>query len=102
MGYSVIIHGQAKEDYHRIVDYLLLVSDGPTPAKRFMHEFDKQVALITADPGLYALSRVDALAELGYRSAIVNNYIMLYYTVEDTVHIAHVFHQSQDYARYVI
>ena len=99
---SVIIHNQAKEDYRRIVDYLLLVSDGPTPAKRFIDEFDRQVELVCDNPDLYALSRVEALAELGYRAALVNNYIMLYFVLDDTVHIAHVFHQSQDYARYVV
>lgn len=102
MGYSVTVHDRAREDYREIVECLLLMSDGPAAAERFVSEFDRQVALISDNPALYAPSRIAALADLGYRAALVNSYIVMYYVSQDVVHIAHIFHQSQDYARYVV
>ena len=41
------------------------------------------------------------LAKRGYRSALVGSYVLLYRFEGDTVYIAHIFHQRQDYATLV-
>ena len=41
------------------------------------------------------------LAEKGYRVALVGSYVLLYTFESETVYIAHVFHQRQDYAHLV-
>lgn len=41
------------------------------------------------------------LAARNYRSFPVDNYVYLYKFEHETIYIAHVFHQSQDYARLV-
>ena len=47
------------------------------------------------------LSHIRELAARNYRSFPVNNYVCLYKFEHETIYIAHVFHQSQDYARLV-
>jgi len=41
------------------------------------------------------------LAEKGYRAVLLGSYIMLYTFEDETVYIAHIFHQRQDYAQLV-
>ena len=50
----------------------------------------------------HAPSRFEVLAKLGYRNAFVKNYIVLFFKEEDTLTVAHIFRQSQDYARLVL
>lgn len=79
-----------------------LRSGGMQAPSNFIAEFDKQIGLIADNPELYGLSRVPELAAVGYRAALVNSYIFLYYISDKEVHVAFLFHQSQDYARYVV
>lgn len=51
---------------------------------------------VAGNPG--ALPEV---AALGYRPCPVKGYLFLYRVRGDRVEIAHVFHQSQDYARHL-
>lgn len=91
----------AKSDFEAIVSYLRSASDGPSAARSFVEEFEGQLQLVCENPGLYALSRMPELAVLGYRAALVGAYVMLYFLRDDTIYVAHVFHQRQDYARLV-
>lgn len=50
---------------------------------------------------LRPLSHIRELAARNYRSFTVNKYVCLYKFERDTIYIAHVFHQSQDYGRMV-
>ncbi len=92
----------AKEDFAGIIAYLDGVSDSRRPAKAFIEEFERQLQLICDNPGMYALSRMPELAALGYHVALVNSYVVLYFFRDDTVFVAHIFHQRQDYARLVV
>ena len=47
------------------------------------------------------LSHMQELAARNYQSFPVNNYVCLYKFEHETIYIAHIFHQSQDYARLV-
>ncbi len=91
----------AKSDFESIVGYLLAASGGPSAAESFIEEFKRQIASVCDDPELYGLSRMPELAALGYRAALVNSYVALYFHRDDTVFVAHIFHQRQDYARFV-
>lgn len=101
MAYKLVILEQAQQDYEGIIDYLISASDGPTAARKFADEFDRQTELVCDNPQLHGLSRMPALADHGYRVMLVHNYIALYFFRDEMVVIAHIFHQSQDYARYV-
>lgn len=101
MAYEAVILDEAKREFRSIIDYLCTVLESPQATATFMDEFEHQVSLITDNPELFALSRLPELAARGYRTAHINNYIMLYKVQDDLVIIAHIFHQTQDYARLV-
>ena len=73
------------------------------PAVRRVDEFDPgdEDPLLREQPLLRPLSHIRELAARNYRSFPVNNYVCLYKFERETIYIAHVFHQSQDYARLV-
>ena len=99
MAYSVRILPSAEDEVESIIAYL--ASHGTSTARRFVAEYRKQLELLASDVVDYGLSKLPELAALGYHSCLVNTYVLLYYYEGDAVVIAHVFHQSQDYARLV-
>lgn len=101
MAYKRKILEEAAREYREIVSYLATVLCSPDAARGFMDEFEHQLDLVCDMPELYGLSRMKELAALGYRPMRVKNYVALYKIVDDAVVIAHVFHQSQDYAKLV-
>lgn len=96
-----VILDEAKREYRKIVDYLARVLCNNQAATGFVNEFSRQVDLIADNPNIHALSRLPELANRGYRACFIGNYVMLYKTVGKTLYIAHIFHQSQDYAKLV-
>lgn len=101
MGYRRRILPRAEAELEEIVSYLSNVLGSHGAAKAFLDDFVSQVDALCEHPYMSPLSRLPELAELGYRSAPVGNYLFLYRVVDDEIVVAHVFHQSQDYARLV-
>ena len=101
MAYKRIILDSAENERDRIVKHLIAETGCTSPATRFLDAIDREVDVVSEFPTLHALSRMPELAEKGYRAALVGNYVMLYTFSEDTVFIAHIFHQCQDYASLV-
>lgn len=101
MGYKVVILDSAQNEYESIVSYLAGSLSNKTAAQNFMSEFRRQLDFITDQPFLRTLSHIPELAARGYRKTPVNKYVMLYRVKGQTVYVAHVFHQTQDYARLV-
>ncbi len=101
MAYPSVILSSAQLEYEAIVGYLALDLANPAAAGRFMKEFSHQLDLVREMPEIHALSRVPELATLGFRPMLINNYIALYRFDGEKVIVAHIFHQTQDYARFV-
>jgi len=101
MAYELVILPRAQEDLRDIVEYLARGLGSPQAASNFLDEFDNACEMVCAMPHMYALSRFDKQAELGYRAMPVKRYVALYAVRDGRVVIAHIFHQTQDYARYV-
>ena len=101
MAYSVAITAEAMREYEQIVSYLSGTLKSPSAAKGFADEFMRQVDSARENPELHAMSRMPELAARGYRPLFVKNYVALYKVHEGAIVIAHIFHQSQDYARLV-
>lgn len=101
MAYRRIILNEAQREYRSIVAYLAETLGSEQAALHFIEEFDRQFALVAENPFLHALSRMPELAARGYRSMLVGSYLALHKIDGDAVVIAHVFHQSQDYANLV-
>lgn len=101
MAYRLVIAREAQREYRAVVDYLAKTLGSPQAARHFMDEFDAKAELMRRRPEAFDLCHLPELAALGYRSTAVMRYTFLYRVAGDEVVIAHVFHQSQDYARLV-
>lgn len=101
MAYSRVILREAQREYEGIVRYLAMVLKSPGAASHFIEEFSTQLDRACEFPEAFGLSHLAELAARGYRSFPVQNYLALYKFENEQVIVAHVFHQSQDYARLV-
>ncbi len=101
MAYKAVITREAQREYESIVSYLVSTLLSPAAADDFMNEFEYQVALTCEMPLMHPLSHLPELAALGYRPIHVKRYVALYRIADDKIVIAHIFHQTQDYARLV-
>ena len=102
MTYNRKILAQAALEYHSIIGYLTSTLSSPQAAKDSINEFEHQLNLVCEMPMLYGLSKIEELAVLGYRSFLVKKYIAIYKIKGNCVIVAHIFHQSQDYAKFVL
>ena len=101
MAYEYVLLPHAQRDFDDIVQYLAIDLASPQAARHFIDEFVKKMALVCQSPHLYSLSRIPEIANRGYRPMPVMRYVALYSIRGDLIVVAHIFHQSQDYARYV-
>ena len=101
MAYKRVILDSAESERDGIVKHLCDMTGGTSAALAFVANLDTAVNLASEFPTLFSLSRFDNLAERGFRTALVGSYVMLYRFEGDTVYIAHIFHQRQDYASLV-
>ncbi len=99
MIFNVRILPTANKELTDIVSYLNQHSK--TAAKNFLDNYENQINLLRQGIVSYSLSRMPELAELGYHSAFVDDYLFLYYEEDDCIVIAHFFHQRQNYASLV-
>ncbi len=101
MAYKAVITREAQREYESIVSYLTSTLLSPAAANDFMNEFEYQVALTCEMPLMHSPSHLPELAALGYHPIHVKRYVALYKVADNTAIIAHIFHQTQDYARLV-
>ena len=101
MGCRRRILPRAESELEEIVSYLCDILGSPSAARSFLDDFIGQVDAICEHPIMRPLSHLPELVALGYRSAPVGNYLFLYRVTDDWIVVAHVLHQSQDYARLV-
>lgn len=101
MGYKLSIAHEAQREYRDIVSYLVDVLKSPQAAPHFMDEFDVKMEAVRDNPEAFSHCHLSELAARGYRAVPVMRYKLLYKVSGDEVVIAHIFHQSQDYARLV-
>lgn len=100
MAYNVKILPTAEQEVDDIVEYLM--GHGINIARRFLAKYRQQLEILQSGVADYGLSFLRELRGLGYHACSVNSYVMLCYYEGSDVVIAHVFHQSQDYASLVI
>lgn len=99
MACNVRIQKTAIKELDGVVEYLLAF--GSQSAQSFLDEWDRMLEGLRDGVVEYRLSRFEVLAKLGYHTVLVKNYLLLYYKEDDDIVVAHLFHQSQDYARLV-
>lgn len=101
MAFRVLVADEAVTDLESIVSYLSGPLAEPGAAGSLMDAFDEFIQNVSAFPEMYPAVRESRLKRLGYRKAALKKYIALYRVQDEDVLVAHVFHQSQDYARLV-
>jgi plasmid stabilization system protein ParE len=100
MACRVRIQPTAQRELENTVEYLF--GFGPNTAQAFLAEWESVLESLRDGLVEYRLSRFEPLAKLGYRSVLMKSYVVLYFKEKDDVVIAHLFHQSQDYANIVL
>jgi len=100
MAYEAYLLPTAEKELDAIVSYLSNFSS--KTANDFLDEYTKQLGFLCNGIVEYPLSRISELAELGYHTALVNKYLFLYYIDKNKLVVAHIFHQSQNYAALVL
>lgn len=99
MGYSIRILPTAEKELASALEYLMTYSTNAASA--LLDEYENQLDLLQREIVSYSLSRLPELAQLGYHTALVNQYLFLYYLEDNCLVVAHFFHQKQDYASLV-
>ena len=90
----------ALDELADIVGYL--ACESPAAAERLLDQWEEALDRLEDVDVEFALSRLGPLARLGYRAFKVGSYIALCYREGNDAVIAHVFHQSRDYASLVL
>lgn len=96
---KVTVSPTALQELSDIVGYLSEVS--VPAAKTFMASFTEVLDNIGSELVEYRMARIPKLASQGYRTALFDRYVLLYKKEDDVAYIAHVFHQSRNYAKLV-
>ena len=99
MAYQIEFQDSARYEADAILNYLK--SKDEQSADNFYKDLQKCCVQLREGIVDYALSRFVTLAKQGYHSVFFNNYVVLYFQEGDKRTIAHIFHQSQDYASLV-
>lgn len=100
MACKVRIQPTALQELESVVNYLL--GFGQNTALAFLNAWDKLLEHLSNGVVEHRLSRFESLAHLGYHTVLVKGYIVLYFKEGNDIVIAHLFHQSQDYASIVL
>lgn len=95
------IQPTALRELEDIVIYLS--SFGSATVKSFLAEWEKTLEELRSGTVKHRLSRMDILVQLGYRTVLLGGYVVLFFQDgNDMIVVAHLFHQSQDYANLVL
>ena len=99
MAYSVHFTEEALADQTNIVEYLVKSLSSPTAARHFLRELEEIVFELEQTPSAFPYSREPRLKNLDYQKFLFMNHIALFRVDGNDVYVAHIFHQSQDYAK---
>ena len=100
MACEVRIQPTALRELEGVVEYLLAFGQGT--ASSFLDEWEAMIEGLRDGVVEHRLSRFEPLARLGYHTVLVKGYVVLFFNEDDKVVVAHLFHQSQDYANIVL
>ena len=101
MAYKVIESLEARRDLRSALEYLELVDKTKKAARNLAADYKSFKQNTERISEMYPFSTEPRLASLGYRKARAGKYLVLYKHESDTVKVAHLFHQAQDYAKLV-
>ncbi len=100
MACEVRIQPTALRELDGVVEYLMAFGQGT--ASSFVSEWEATIEGLRDGTVEHRLSRFEALARLGYHTVLLKGYVVLFFYEGEQVVVAHLFHQSQDYASIVL
>lgn len=101
MACSYVFLDSAMEELAEAAAYLSAVTGSNKAAGNLLDDVQRALEATCEFPTMHAVSRIPQLAEKGYRVVLIGSYALLYLFENETVFVAHVFHQRQDYAHLV-
>jgi plasmid stabilization system protein ParE len=103
MTYKIVVTAPAERDLDGIIGYIIESLENRSAAAALLDAIGRCYSDIESMPLMYEACRDPYLKSLGYRKAIINNYIMVYKVDEEreTVYIMRFFHGKQDYEKLI-
>ena len=103
MAYKLIKTDSFQRDLNAVVAYIALSLENKVAATSLLDAVEKSYDGIERMPLMYEACRDPHLKELGYRRAVIQNYIMLYKvdSEAETVYVMRLFHGRQDYEKMI-
>ena len=103
MDYKIESTYSADQDLSSIISYIAKDLDNATAAAQFLDQVDACYAHLEKMPFMYELCHDVRLRSLGYRKALINNYVMIYRVDEGTktVYILRFFYGMRDYEKLI-
>lgn len=103
MAYEIEIAPLANQDLDEIVTYIARTLENPSAAASFLDEVDSCYRSLQSMPLIYEECRDVRLRALGYRRAVIKNYIMVYRVNEaaKAVRILRFFYGPRDYEKLI-
>ena len=93
----------AVQDLNGILEYMIYSLSNPSAASSFADEVEECYASLERMPLMYELCREPQLNTLGYRKAVIKNYVLIYRVAkaEKTVYILRIFYGRRDYVELI-
>lgn len=103
MAYKVVETELAVQDLNGILEYIAGSLSNPTAASAFADEVEKCYASLERMPLMYEQCQDVQLRALGYRKALIKNYLLIYRVdeAEKIVSILRFFYGGQNYVELI-
>ena len=97
--YNLVVSELADEDLRGIIKYIKNTLCAPAAATNFADEVQRCYARLKDNPYIYALCNDERLADIGYRKALIKNYLLIF-RIDETKKIVDVnrfFYGAENY-----
>lgn len=99
--YKLTVTELADTDLDDIIAYIIVTLSNRTAAGSFLDSVEECYSALKHSPYMYEECRDERLRELGYRRAVIKNYIMVYKVDEaqKTIYILRFFYGAREYEK---
>lgn len=103
MAYKIIRTDAFQRDLDAVISYIVLSLENKTAAISLLDSIEKCYDSLAHLPLMYEACQDTYLKELGYRKAVIDNYIMVHRVdmKTETVNILRLFHGKQHYVKLI-
>ncbi len=101
--YKLILTSALHEELGSILIYISNNLNNPVAATNFLNEVEKCYEHLKSNPKIYEHCADERLRILGYRRAVIKNYILIYRIDEENkvVYILHIIYGKRDYEKLI-